>query len=271
VSPALGTLVEGVDLTAPIDQSTAEVLRQALLDHHLLLVRGQEVDDEQHVAFARVFGRIAVERSEVGTVSNQPGGTLGPVAACWHSDYMFFPEPYECISLYGVEIPSAGTQTSFANGVAAARTLPEDLRVRIDGLEGRAVADIAAGGAGDEIRYRLGRVDGVDPHQLRPVLWPHHETGEPILAVWEQQTDAILPLPQEESVALIETLFAHLYQPSNVYVHDWQPLDLIIWDNHALQHSRGYIGTDEPRTLRRVCVGQDQDIAQFAPAAAVMA
>jgi alpha-ketoglutarate-dependent taurine dioxygenase len=53
-----------------------------------------------------------------------------------------------------------------------------------------------------------------------------------------------------------------------VYVHDWQLRDLIIWDNHALQHARAYIGTEEPRTLRRVCVGQDQDIARFMRAAA---
>lgn len=66
-----------------------------------------------------------------------------------------------------------------------------------------------------------------------------------------------------ESTQLIEALFAHLYQPAHRYVHRWQAGDLMIWDNHALQHGRPDVGTDEPRTLRRVCVGETQDLSIF--------
>ena len=74
------------------------------------------------------------------------------------------------------------------------------------------------------------------------MLWPHRTTGEPILAVWEQQTDALLPLEPEESDALLERLFEHLYRPEHQYVHEWAPNDLVLWDNHALQHSRPAVG-----------------------------
>ena len=98
------------------------------------------------------------------------------------------------------------------------------------------------------------------------MLWPHPGTGEEILAIYHQQTDAILPLAQDESVALLDELFAHLYQPAHRYVHRWELHDLVLWDNVALQHSRPEVGTDEPRTLRRVCVGVDQDLSVFATA-----
>ena len=44
-----------------------------------------------------------------------------------------------------------------------------------------------------------------------------------------------------------------LYAPDNVYTHRWQPDDLLIWDNHALQHARDVPG-ESPRTLRRVAI-----------------
>ena len=263
LSPALGVEVLDVDLsrTRPADEAAA--LRDALLEHHLLLVRGQELDADQQLAFAETFGPIASEGSgRVGMVSNtRPDGTLGSDRATWHSDYTFFPHPYDAICLYGLDIPEGGTQTSFVNGVLAARTLPDELRRRVEGLQGRSVLAFDGGSLSDGVRYRLGRRDDALAHQLRPVLWPHRQTGEPILAVWEQQTDAILPLAQDESVTLLEELFAHLYRSEHQYVHRWAPHDLVLWDNHALQHARPDVGTDRPRSLRRVCIGADQDLS----------
>ena len=264
--PALGAELHELDLTRPIEEADRTTLRQALLDHHLLLVRGQELSDDQHLAFAEVFGPIASEGSgRVGIVSNvRPDGTLGVDRATWHSDYTFFPSPYEAISLYGLDIPAGGTQTWFANGVLAARDLPADLRRRVEGLQSRCVLAFDSGSMTDGVRYQLGRRDDALAHQLRPVLWPHRVTGEPILAVWEQQTDALLPLNPDESTELLVELLSHLYRPDHQYVHQWAPSDLLLWDNHALQHARPAVGSEEPRSLRRVCVGANQDLSIFA-------
>jgi taurine dioxygenase len=114
------------------------------------------------------------------------------------------------------------------------------------------------------VRVREGRLDETYPHTRRPVLWPHRTSGEQILGVWEQHTDAILPLDPDASTALIEELFAHLYRPEHTYVHRWAPGDLVVWDNHAIQHGRPAVGTEVPRTLRRVVVGEPQDLFLFA-------
>src|SRR4030088_2479858 len=161
LAPSLGAEVSGGDLTEPLTDEVADGLRLALLDHQLLLVRGQALSDDEHLAFVSLFGQIAQERSgSIGSVSNEPGGTLGSSAATWHSDYMFFPHPYEALSLYGVNVPSPGTPTRVARGVLAARTLPADLRTRLSSLQGRAVADVGAGSS-DRVRFRTGRCDGV--------------------------------------------------------------------------------------------------------------
>ncbi len=266
LSPALGAELLDLDVRRPASAEERDALRRALADHQLLLVRGQQVDDGQHLAFAEAFGRVAREANgSIGMVSNvRTGGTLGADPATWHSDFTFFPAPYEAISLYGIDIPASGTQTSFVNAILAARNLPADLRARLEGVQARAVLAFDNGSLTDGVRYRLGRCDDAAVYQLRPVLWPHRDTGEHILAVWEQQTDALLPLEPEESDALLGRLFEHLYLPEHQYVHEWAPADLVLWDNHALQHSRPAVGLAEARSLRRVCVGADQDLAAFA-------
>jgi taurine dioxygenase len=266
LSPALGAELLDLDLHRPLGADDREALRQALDEHHLLLVRGQHLDDSEHLAFAEIFGHVAREAGgPIGMVSNvRADGTLGSDRATWHSDFTFFPAPYEAISLYGVDIPAGGTQTSYVNAILAARTLPDEVRARLEGVQGRAVLAFDSGSLTDGVRYRIGRRDDAVIHQLRPVLWPHRTTGEPILAVWEQQTDAILPLAPQESDALLERLFEHLYRPEHQYIHEWAANDLVLWDNHALQHSRPAVGIEQPRSLRRVCVGENQDLSLFA-------
>jgi taurine dioxygenase len=265
-SPALGTTVRGVDLREPLDPRDLDVLRVALERSFLLHFPGQDLSDAEHEAVVARFGPVAQETGgAVGFVSNhRPDGTLGPGAATFHIDFGFTDAPYEHLSLYGVEIPASGTVTYFANAVAAAADLPLELRARVKPLSARAAVDVTSPEREAGLRVDLGRLDESYPHAVRPVLWPHRTSGAPILAVWEQQTDALLPLPPDESTTLIRELFAHLYRPEHVMVHHWQPGDLLVWDNHALQHARPEIGVDEPRTLRRVCVGVAPDLSIFA-------
>ena len=271
-SHALGAVVHGVDASGTIAARDWDRIERAFRRHYLLVFRCPELDEEAHLEVMRRFGPLALEGRDgalrpVGFVSNhRPDGTLGSNAASFHIDYGFFPHPYEVISLYGLEIPPSGTETWFVSGVAAAARLPLELRRRIKGLTARQAVDVRSPAGQAGVRVRLGRLDERYPHHVRPVLWPHRTTGEEILAVWEQQTDAILPLEPAQSTALIEELFAHLYQPAHRYVHRWQAGDLVIWDNHALQHGRPEVGTETPRTLRRVCVGQTQDLSIFAEA-----
>ena len=265
-SPALGATVRDVDLRRPLGAAELAALRAELARSYLLHFPGQALSDAQHVEAVAQFGPIATEGTgPVGFVSNhRPDGSLGSGAATFHIDFGFTDQPYEYLSLYGLEVPVRGTETRFASAVAAARDLPPDLRARVASLRSRATVDVTSEAREAGVRIDLGRLDETYPHAVRPVLWPHRSTGDPILAVWEQQTDALLPLPDDESEALVRELFAHLYRPEHVIVHHWRPGDLVLWDNHALQHARPDVGIDEPRTLRRVCVGVAPDLSIFA-------
>src|ERR1700761_7754244 len=58
LTPLLGAEVWGVDLSRPLDQPTVRRIRQALLDHKVLVFREQAIDDAQQIAFTRTFGRV---------------------------------------------------------------------------------------------------------------------------------------------------------------------------------------------------------------------
>lgn len=267
--PALGAQIEDFD---PREASAGdwELLKQALFEeHHLLLIRGLALSDEEHVDFCSHFGPLGMvghdNSKRFSYVSNtRPDGILGSIAASWHFDYAFTAAPLEAISLYGSEVGSGGAPTLFANAKRAAAMLPTDLAAQLKGMKARNAVDVAAPEREAGVRIRMKRLDESYPHHVREVLWPHWRTGEAILTINEQQSDAILGLAEPESMALIEELFDHLYQPDNTYAHNWQRDDLLIWDNHALHHARPEVGVGKVRTLRRVSIGQSPDLSIYA-------
>ena len=61
-SSALGALISGVDLSQPLSDSAFATIRQAFLDHGVIFFRDQRITPEQHLAFARRWAPIDVNR-----------------------------------------------------------------------------------------------------------------------------------------------------------------------------------------------------------------
>lgn len=269
LSPALGALIENFDPRAA-NPADWDMLRSTLFEsHHLILLRGLDLTDEEHLSFCAQFGKLGLvgqdNSSTFSYISNvRPDGILGSIAASWHFDYAFTAKPLEAISLYGLDIPASGSQTWFANAHKAADDLSDAMLRKLARLEVRNAIDVTAPEKETGVRVRMKRLDESYPHHVRPVLWRHWRTGAPLLSVNEQQSDAILGLPETESASLLEELFAHLYRPDHVYAHEWRKGDLILWDNQALHHSRPDVGVEEARTLRRISIGESPDLSMFA-------
>src|SRR5580704_5880464 len=56
LTPLLGADVYDLDLRRPLDAETRAAVRKALLDHKVLVFREQQINDEQQIAFSRIFG-----------------------------------------------------------------------------------------------------------------------------------------------------------------------------------------------------------------------
>jgi len=227
----LGAQVFGFDLQTGGTPAEVAALRNAWDRHGLLLFRGDgPISHERHVEIASWFGPPPpVDNSGRGDFVSvlKNSDAAGTVELEFHSDLTYTEDPIRAICLHAIAVPEGGTSTNFVSGVSAWKRLPEDMKARLDGLT---------------LEHRLDHfASGFDWPVFvaeHPVRLDHPRTGAPVLFVTQSHARRILELDQEESDALIERLFAHLYAPEHVYEHHWQLHDLVLIDNLALQHAR---------------------------------
>lgn len=260
---ALGAEVVGLDLTQPLSDEDFRRIHKAHLDHHVLVFRDLRITPAQQVEFSRRFGPLQIHvlhqfalagHPEVLIVSNikengQPIG-LGDAGHYWHSDLSYVEKPSLGSMLHAQELPSEGGDTLFADQHAAYDALPEETRQRIANLK----AEHSYLCKYEELRARNPWRPKLTPEQIakvppqvHPVVRTHPETGRKALFVSEHFTTRIVGLPEDESWALLDELFAHSTREEFVYRHQWQPHDMVFWDNRSVMH----LAAGTPDHLRR--------------------
>ncbi|GJG95201.1 TauD/TfdA family dioxygenase [Cupriavidus pauculus] len=261
---ALGAEVIGLDLNQPLSTEDFQRIHRAHLDYHVMVFRDQRISPDQQIAFSRRFGPLQIHvlhqfqlarHPEILIVSNvlkdgKPIG-LGDAGHFWHSDLSYKETPSLGSLLHAIELPAEGGDTLFANMHAAYDGLPDATKRRLEGLtaEHTYLARYA------ELQKRSPWRPNLTAEQIaqvRPVVHPvvrtHPETGRKALFVSEHFTTRIVGLPDDESRALLDELFAHSVKPAYVYRHQWREHDLVFWDNRSLLH----LAAGTPDALRRV-------------------
>jgi taurine dioxygenase len=259
----LGAEIVGIDLARPLNDADFTRVHRAHLEHGVVVFRDQHLTPEQHIAFSRRFGELQIHvlrqfllagHPEIFIISNiiengQPVG-LGDAGKFWHSDLSYKDIPSLGSMLYAQELPGEGGDTLFASQQAAYEALPAELKARLDGKQ---AAHSYLARYDDEVFSGIRRPT-LTPEQIaevkpaiHPVVRTHPENGRKGLFVNENFTTHILDIPEEESRALLQELIAHSAKPEFIYRHQWQPNDLVFWDNRALIH----LATGCPSHLRR--------------------
>lgn len=265
LSEPLGVEVLGLDVGSAISAGDATALRQAFLDHHLVVVRGDEPDPADHLRLCRLFGEIQPQRvgadreskDFVGMmfVSNVHEDGILPNGEMWfHSDQCYFEKPNMMTSLCAVTIPKSGGNTRFANCHLAYEALPERTRARLDDLRGMNVYDYNGLNSVKKTSAR----DPDAPGYAHPLVRTHPETGRKLLFVNRLMTDYVVGMEDDASRALLDELFGYVEDPAVVYEHPWRPGDIALFDNRCLLHARTDFDPSEPRLLRRFCVMGDK-------------
>jgi taurine dioxygenase len=260
---AFGAEVIGLDLSRPLIAEDFARIHRAHLDHHVLVFREQRITPAQQIEFSRRFGPLQIHvlhqfalagHPEVLIVSNimengKPIG-LGDAGHFWHSDLSYKEKPSLGSLLHAQELPPEGGDTLFADMHTAYDALPAHLRDAIGGLhaEHTYLARYAELQKRSPWRPNLSaeQIAAVKP-VVHPVVRTHPETGRKALFVSEHFTTRIVGLPDHESRALLDELFAHSVKPDFVYRHVWAEHDMVFWDNRSLMH----LAAGTPDHLRR--------------------
>ena len=246
LTDTLGAEVTGVDLAVDPERS-ADALRSAFLQHSVLVVRDQHLNEDQFVRLTRCMGPIEPYEStvkqflmpghpEIIVLSNilengQPIG-IRDAGQYWHTDRSYVEKPAWSSLLHAKRLPVDANgvtrgDTQFASTVAAFAALPPAMQQRLREL--RAVHHYV-------YRYTKAPEDRL-PDVTHPVALRHPYTGRESLYVNKGFTFGIVGMPQAQAEGLLEELFALVAQPRFLYTHHWRPGDVVMWDNFATQHN----------------------------------
>jgi len=258
----IGAEILGVDLAQPIDTDLAARLNNALVEHKVLIFRGQDLDDEAHLRFAGTFGPLTTAHPTVPSVDGQTNilavqGGEGARANSWHTDVTFVVAPPKATTLRSLVIPPYGGDTLFANTAAAYADLPEHLRLLADRLWAVHTNDH------DYAEHPQFRTSEVETYHkvfvsqryrtAHPVVRIHPESGTPNLFIGGF-ADTVLGLSRTESKDILRLLQSYVTRPENTLRHHWAVGDVVIFDNRTTQHYAADDYGDLPRKLHRVTV-----------------
>lgn len=265
VTPTIGAEVRGVDLREPLDPGTVEALERALLEHHVLFFRDQQITPAQQIAFARHFGPISIPPfapkygDDPELIVLDQKSPKGEGADNWHSDNTFMREPPMGSILRAVLLPKLGGDTCFANMVAAYEALSPPIQALLSGL--RAVHDITKplqkGIAAGHTTANLEEMQKKWPPVDHPVVRTHPRTGRKALFVNGNSTTRILGLAERENDVLLPFLIDHVRSPEFQCRFRWEEGSMAFWDNRSTQHF-AVPDYSERRVMNRVTIAGDE-------------
>lgn len=244
LTASIGAEVAGVDLREPLSAEMRGAILEALVTHHVIFFRDQDITPEQQVAFAKQFGPISFPpfAPKYGTnpelIVLDQESPRGEGADAWHSDNSFMSEPPMGSVLRAVQIPEFGGDTCFASTVAAYEALSPAIQRLIDGLAAvhNITKPLQKGIAAGHTTVDLAEVQAKWPPVEHPIARTHPITGKKSLYVNRNSTTHIVGLTERENEALLPMLMDHVRSPEFQCRFTWDTNSVAFWDNRSAQH-----------------------------------
>lgn len=245
LTPAIGAVVEGVDLAVSPSDERIDQIREALGERLVLFFENQQLSPVQQRDFAARFGPLYTHPFYPGTADAPEVMLLAhdethrANSDRWHNDVTYLERPPMAAVLYAEEIPELGGDTLWANMYLAYETLSQPLQRFVSGL--RATHSFAKNFTPERFSS-LGMESLRDaiyaqhPPVSHPVVRTNRRTGRKALYVNADFTECIEGLTPRESEVLLHLLFEHMAKPEFQVRWRWQARTVAMWDNRWTQH-----------------------------------
>lgn len=260
LNPVIGAEIGGVDLSREIAPAVLAEISTALNEHHVICFRDQQLSDEDHKRFGRLFGTLHSHPIHAAKARALAAGDDKTVAMAalygagddpeilqiradetsknvagegWHTDVTCDAEPPMGSMLYITDAPQGGGgNTMFLNMHLAYETLSPAMQQFLGGLTA-----IHHGGKPYTGNYGVKVPEGGWPESEHPVVITHPGNGRKALFVNSGFTVRIPQLAPHESAALLDMLYAHCAGMPELQCRvQWTPDMLTFWDNRCTQH-----------------------------------
>lgn len=181
-SPCVGAVIEGIDLREPVSDDALQQMRAALSDHGVIFIRNQQIPPEQHIAFAKRWAPIDINRffaavpgyPEIAQVLKEPEQKTN-IGGGWHTDHSYDLVPAMGSMLLAKETPPSGGDTLFANMAAAFDALSQGLQRTLRTMRSVHSSKHVFGERGGyakqaELKGRIGNVTKATLHGARRLM-----------------------------------------------------------------------------------------------------
>ncbi|HEV7717085.1 MAG TPA: TauD/TfdA family dioxygenase [Steroidobacteraceae bacterium] len=266
------------DLRQEPSPDLVDAVNAAMARYAVLVIRDQQITDEQQIRFSRKFGPLELPphmgmkgdpkrriRPELYDVSNlDVNGEFLPQESLrhasnkaneeFHSDSSFNSLPTKWSLLMGHVVPPERGDTLFADARAAYDALPEPTKVKARSAVAEHYFWKTRGRAGyNEITADMKKAMPPVQHDVVRVI---PQSGRAALYIGEHTTH-IVGWPREEGEQFLAELNTFATQPQFIYTHKWRAGDLVVWDNRCTLHrAAGYDVYKYKRDLRRTTINE---------------
>lgn len=261
-----GIEIWDVDLRHADDTTFAEI-RRLFSDYGLVFFRDQSLSEEDHIALARRFGNINVNRffpenaayPEIAMVAKRPDQRTN-IGGGWHTDHSYDEEPALGSILVARELPTSGGDTWFVNMSEAFERLPETMKRKLRTMNAVHSSKHIFGSRGKWLRRLTGAEDNSHSPELsdamgdvtHPVVIRHPLSGRETLYVNPAFTIRFEGRSLLTSLPLLLVLYMHATYAPRVAKFKWRPGSVAIWDNRATWHFAQNNYPGQRRVMHRI-------------------
>lgn len=243
LSGSVGAEIAGVDLSRALTGASVDAIRHLLAEYGVVVFRDQSLTPDQHIAAARRFGAININRffaaldghPEIALVSKEPDQTAN-IGGGWHTDHSYDRLPALGSMLYAREVPPSGGDTMFASMYAAYDALSDGLKQTLSGLRALHSSRHVFGIERPSMQGRIGNPELATQDAIHPVVITHPDSGKRALYVNPGFTVRFDGWTKEESQPLLQFLYQHAARPEFTCRLQWRNGSLAFWDNRSTWH-----------------------------------
>jgi taurine dioxygenase len=291
---SFGARLTGVSHETLRDETVRAQIIATFEERGVILFEDVEPSSRLHVALSRLFGELKeipatiVARTEQDTpptvidIRHDPedagiveidGKQLSHWLP-WHFDHCYNDTLWHAAVLRPVTIPPDGGLTGFVDGIQMYRALPPALRERIERLNILYTLDVLFEHMrfGKPAGFREIRVAPTNygptamakdlPRGVHPAVWTR-QSGEKVLHVSPWMAVGIEHHEDAAGDALLEELCQEMLGRATPYFHQWQPTEMMVWDNWRMLHSVSGTSPQNRRRMQRTTILGDYGLGYF--------
>ncbi len=258
---SFGAVITEINLVN-IQDSDFDSLYSDWLKYALLIFPQQHLTNEEQINFAKRFGEMEYDISELSNVKKD-GSVRDPnnddyVKMLkgnieWHHDSTYMPIQAKGSVFTAHTVPSSGGETGWVDCRASYAALENEMKEKLKNLNAYHSYEYSQkeryGHKSKEESEFSGYGFDVDPKPLRPLVKIHPETGIKCLTIG-RHIYKIPGMEDDEARSLAKEL--EEFSLSNqewIYHHNWKKGDAVIWDNRCLMHQACPWNYEEPRIM----------------------